>query len=134
MTKVIKKIMTCVTAGSILTMLELVFGKMDYSITFLFICMGTDFITGVWCGCVNKELNSRTCVNGLFRKLMILVYVMLAHHMDVLLDKDYIRVGVCYMYMVSEMISIFENGVKLGVPVPEPIRKALELLNNKKEQ
>jgi len=62
---------------------------------------------------------------------MIIVYVMLAHHFDVLLSINYIRMGVCYMYIVSETISIFENGVKLGVEIPGPIKNALEILQKK---
>lgn len=129
--KSLDRITACITAGGILTLIECVFGKVDYSMIFLFIVMVTDFATGTVCGWMERKLSSRVCVNGLFRKLMILAYVMLGHHLDVLLHLDYIRVGVCYMYSISECISIFENGVKLGVPIPEPIKKALDMLNKK---
>ena len=63
------------------------------------------------------------------KKLMIFVYVMIAHHLDVLLSVNYVRIGVCYMYAVGEVLSIIENGVTLGLPVPEPIKKALEMID-----
>lgn len=134
MTKNLDKFMMCLTTGGILTMIELVFGRIDYSMIFLFIAMCTDFLTGVMVGFNEKKLSSKVCINGLFRKLMILIYVMLGHHLDILLHVEYVRIGVCYMYATGEVLSIFENGVKLGVPVPEPIRKALELLNHKEDK
>ena len=33
------------------------------------------------------------------------------------------------MYAVGEVLSIMENGTKLGLPVPTPIQKALKILN-----
>ena len=60
---------------------------------------------------------------------MVLIYVMLAHHLDILLGVDYVKVGVCYMYAIGEVLSIIENGVVLGLPVPTPIKKALEMIN-----
>lgn len=134
MTKSIDKFITCFLTGGFLTVIELLFGHMDYSMVFLFIAMAADFATGILVGFSEKKLSSRICVNGLFRKFMILIYVMLGHHLDVLLNVDYVRIGVCYMYAASEVMSILENGAKLGVPIPEPIRKALELLNPKKEE
>lgn len=127
------RFMTCLAGGGILTMINFIFGEIDYSLTMLLIAMITDFATGLLCGANEHSISSRIAINGLFRKLMILIYVMLAHHLDVLLDVNYIRTAVCYMYIVSEIISIIENGAKLGVPIPEPIKKALELMNNHKE-
>lgn len=131
--KSVDKVVTCITTGGILTMIELIFGSVDYSLIFLAIAICTDFVTGVLVGFSKKELSSQVCFDGLLRKLMILVYVMLGHHLDMLLHVDYVRIGVCYMYATSEVLSIFENGVRLGVPIPEPIQKALELLNGDKE-
>ena len=131
MTRNIDKLIVCFNSGIILSFINLAFGKIDYSVIMLIIVMVTDFITGVLCGYRQKQLSSRKCFDGLCRKLMILIYVMLAHHFDMLLHVDYVRMGVCYMYIVSETISIFENGVKLGVDIPEPIQKALEILQSK---
>lgn len=134
MTKSFDKFMMCLTTGGILTVIELIFGRIDYSMIFLFIAMSTDFLTGVMVGFNERKLSSRVCTTGLFRKLMILIYVMLGHHLDMLLHLDYIRVGVCYMYATGEVLSIFENGIKLGVPIPEPIKKALDMLNDSKNE
>ena len=131
MTRNIDKFIVCTEGGLCFTLINLVIGSIDYSIIMLFIVMITDFITGVLCGFKCHTLSSQKCFNGLCKKLMIIVYVMLAHHFDVLLNINYIRMGVCYMYIVSETISIFENGVKLGVEIPGPIKNALEILQKK---
>lgn len=124
-----KKLILCVSTGTILTLLEQFCGVIDKSLTFLCMAMIFDFITGLLCGTFEHTLSSEKCTKGLFKKLFILVYVVLAHHLDVLLNVDYLRTAVCYMYATGEVLSIIENGVRLGVPIPEPIKKALELLN-----
>lgn len=133
LTKTIDKFCFCVTGGTFFTVVNVIFGKMDYSLIVLLIAMGIDFITGILCGMQTSTLSSKRCSEGLFKKLMILLYVILAHHFDVLLHLDYVRISICYMYIVSETISIIENGVKLGAPVPKPIEKILEILNNDSE-
>lgn len=123
------KIMLCVGTGTILTLLERLFGSFDKSFAFLCLVMFLDFITGLMCGASKGELSSQICVNGLFKKLFIFIYVIVGHHMDVLLGVNYVRIGICYMYATGEVLSIIENGIALGVPVPAPIKKALEMLN-----
>lgn len=133
MTKTFDKFMYCITTGAVMTFINLVFGKIDYSFGFLMLVMLLDYITGLMCGWLDKSISSDKATRGLFKKLFVFIYVIIAHHLDVMLDKDYVRVMVCYAYAVGEVISIIENGTKLGVPVPEPIKKALELLNTKED-
>lgn len=123
------KVASCILSGCFLTVITALFGSIDYSFIFLCICMLTDFLTGLMCGAYRHELSSDICIRGLMKKLMIFVYVMIAHHLDVLLSVNYVRIGVCYMYAVGEVLSIIENGVTLGLPVPEPIKKALEMID-----
>lgn len=131
MTRNVDKFVTCTSTGVLLSIINVLIGAVDYSVIMLLICMVTDFATGVLSGCKNGNLSSKRCFNGLCKKLMILVYVILAHHFDVLLGLDNIvRMGVCYMYIVNETISITENGVKLGVEAPHAIKKALEILQD----
>jgi toxin secretion/phage lysis holin len=133
MTKTFDKFMYCITTGAVMTFINLVFGKIDYSFGFLMLVMLLDYITGLMCGWLDKSISSDKATRGLFKKLFVFIYVIIAHHLDVMLDIDYVRVMVCYAYAVGEVISIIENGTKLGVPVPEPIKKALELLNTKED-
>ena len=129
----IEKIL-CICGSGLLTAFTVLFGAVDYSFIFLCLCMVTDFVTGLMCGAYTKTLSSDVCIKGLMKKLIILVYVMIGHHVDVLLGVDYVRTGVCYMYAIGEVLSIIENGVTLGVPIPEPIVKALDILNGGKKE
>lgn len=129
MTKTIQKFSTCVGVGGMLTIIEHLFGTFDCSLEFLLIVIVLDYITGLMCGWYNHDLESNKATRGLFKKMFIFIYIIIAHRLDVMLKVDYIRIGVCYMYAVGEVLSIMENGTKLGLPVPTPIQKALKILN-----
>lgn len=129
MTKTIQKFSTCVGVGGMLTLIEHLFGTFDCSLEFLLTVIVLDYITGLMCGWYNHDLESNKATRGLFKKMFIFIYIIIAHRLDVMLKVDYIRIGVCYMYAVGEVLSIMENGTKLGLPVPTPIQKALKILN-----
>ena len=129
MTKTIERFVTCVEMGGVMTIINLVFGKIDYSFTFLMMVMIIDYLTGLACGWSDKSLSSDKATKGLFKKMFVLIYVIIAHHLDIMLKVDFCRIGICYMYAAGEVLSIIENGTKLGVPVPEPIKKALSIMN-----
>lgn len=133
MTRTLEKFELCMIGSFFCTVLDLLFGKIDYSFIFLLICMVLDFLTGMMAGAIEHKLSSEICTQGLFKKLMVFVYLIVAHHLDVLLGVNYIRVAVCYLYATGEVLSIIENGTRIGVPVPDPIKKALEILNGGKE-
>ena len=44
-----------------------------------------------------------------------------------------LRAAVIFFYLSNEGISIIENAGKLGIPVPEKVRKVLEQLKDKEE-
>ena len=129
MTKTIQKFSTCVGVGGMLTIIEHLFGRFDCSLEFLLIVIVLDYITGLMCGWYNHDLESNKATRVLFKKMFIFIYIIIAHRLDVMLKVDYIRIGVCYMYAVGEVLSIMENGTKLGLPIPTPIQKALKILN-----
>lgn len=117
-----------------MTIINLLFGKMDYSFGFLMLVMIIDYLTGLLCGYSDKSLSSEKATKGLFKKMFVLIYVIIGHHLDMMLHVEFVRIGICYMYAAGEVLSIIENGTKLGVPVPEPIKKALEMMNTKDEK
>ena len=45
-----------------------------------------------------------------------------------------LRTAVIFFYLSNEGISIIENAGKLGIPVPEKVRKVLEQLKDKEEE
>lgn len=127
------KLIVVFNAGGVMAVINFIFGTIDYSIIFLLLVMVLDMVTGIGCGFIEKSLSSDKAIRGVFKKLFVLVYVIIAHHIDVMLDINYVRIGVCYMYGAGEVLSIIENGTKLGVAIPEPIKKALDIINKKSE-
>ena len=108
----------------------------------LLIFMAVDYITGLLVAGVfhaspkseNGALESKAGFKGLIRKGLVLVVILVACRMDMLLGVNYIRDAACIAFIVNELISMVENFGLMGVPFPEPIKEAIELLQKKGEE
>lgn len=116
-------------AGTCITFL---FGGWDIVLNSLIILMAVDYITGLMKGYVNKDLSSSTSAKGLFKKIMILLILVVAVALDRMIgtDEHMFRTLVAFFYISNESLSIIENASQLGVPVPAQIKNALEQLKN----
>ncbi|QYK62572.1 phage holin family protein [Paenibacillus sp. S25] len=77
-------------------------------------------------------LKSKIGLIGIARKVFIFAMVAISHLIDgVLGDSHLFRDAVAYFYMANELLSIFENGGRIGVPIPAVIRQAVEVLKSK---
>ena len=65
---------------------------------------------------------------------MYLVLVLVAHRIDMLLGVNNIRDGVIIALCVNEVISFVEILGIIGVPLPEVLTNAIDLLSDKKEE
>lgn len=120
----------CGVLGSILTFM---FGSWSESLTFLLLAMGADYVTGIAASIKEgKGLNSAFGAWGLARKGLALLVVLLGHRIDVLLGTEDVTMGAAiFFYIANEMISITENYGRLGLPLPERIRKIIAVLKEK---
>ena len=66
------------------------------------------------------------------RKCVTLLFVIIAHYLDLMLNVDYVRNGVIIGFLTNELISIVENAGLMGIPLPPVITKALDVLKNQK--
>ena len=106
--------------------------------------MTLDYITGLICGIMgvsdkteHGHLASSEAFKGLMKKVLIIIVVLLA----ALLDKavamgagiEFAAVtgATCLWFIASEGISVLENVIKMGIPVPAILTKALELMKSK---
>ncbi|MFR4029870.1 MAG: phage holin family protein, partial [Coprococcus sp.] len=71
---------------------------------------------------------------GLCRKGMSLLFVLIAYRLDLAIGSNYIRDAVIIGFIVNETISIVENAGLMGVPLPEVINKAIDILTSKSEE
>lgn len=108
------------------------FGSWDTAIIVLICFMVTDYITGVVKGWYTKDLSSDIGLKGLARKFLILLVVMMAVLMDRLLSNGtwVFRTLACYFYIANEGISILENAIVIGLPVPDKLKDALVQLKD----
>ena len=91
-----------------------------------------DFIIGVLAGFINKELSSYKGTYGIAKKVMVIFVIAVAHILDLILGTgDIIRNATLSFYCVIEIISITENLAKSGIPIPEKVLDALQIIGDK---
>ena len=79
-------------------------------------------------------LESRAGFKGLCRKGMILLILLVACRLDLMLGTGYIKDCVCIAFVVNETLSIIENAGLMGVPIPQVLIKAIDVLKAKEEK
>jgi toxin secretion/phage lysis holin len=110
----------------------LIFGESTGLLRSLFWMAAIDYGTGMAAGYKEKTLSSKVGFKGIARKVMIFVMVALAHQVDSALGtKNMFRDATIVFYMANELLSIFENAGRMGVPVPERLMQAVEVLKGK---
>ncbi|MGG4035002.1 phage holin family protein [Paenibacillus cisolokensis] len=120
----------CALVGSIITFS---FGVWPETLTFLLVAMGVDYVTGIAASLKEKKgLSSLTGAWGLARKGLTLLVIMLTHRIDVLLGTEGMAMGAAiYFYIANELISIVENYGRLGLPLPDSLRRSIALLKDR---
>lgn len=110
-------------------------GGFDGFMYALLIFMVIDYITGVMVAILEGRLSSAIGFRGLFKKILILIMVGIGNIIDinVLNNGNAIRTAVIFFYMSNEGISIIENSVKIGLPVPKKLTEILEQINKESE-
>lgn len=110
-------------------------GGCDGLIIALVLFVVIDYITGVMCAVVDRKLSSAVGFKGIFRKVLIFMLVGIANIIDVQVIKSgsVLRSAVVFFYLSNEGLSLIENSVHLGLPVPEKLKAVLKQLNDKEE-
>lgn len=101
--------------------------------------MSIDFILGLIVAGIFKKsrksesgaLRSMSAWIGLCKKGVTLIFVLIAHRLDLALGLDYVRTATIIGFMVNELISIVENTGLMGIKLPIVLTKAIEILNDK---
>ena len=127
--------------GLVGSLITTAFGGWDTGLATLVMFMAIDFISGlIVAGVFQKSkktesgaLESRIGWKGLARKCMTLLFVLIAYRLDLMIGTDYIRDAVIIGFCANELISIVENAGLMGVPLPNVIKKAIDILVQKEE-
>ena len=108
-------------------------GGWSPAMTTLLVIVALDIVSGFIRAGVQKRLSSKESWAGGLRKFMIFVMVALAAQVDgVTGAAPLLRNAVVIFYCVSESLSVIENVVAAGLPVPDVIRDALAQLSARK--
>ena len=129
-------------AGVIGGMISQAFGGWDAALITLLLFMAVDYLSGLIVAGVfqasdksaSGSLSSVACWQGLLKKGMTLIIVLVAARLDIVLGTAFVRDAVVIAYIVNETISIIENAGLMGLPVPDAIMSAIEQLQGKNEQ
>ena len=129
----------CTVVGCIGSVIAKAFGGWDAGIVTLLIFMAADYVTGLMVAGVfhasekteSGGLESRAGWKGLCRKGVTLLIVLIAHRIDIVAGTSVVRDAVVIAYIVNETISITENAGLMGVPVPDRLMAAIDVLQGK---
>lgn len=119
------------------------FGPWNALLTVLLAVMAVDYVSGVMVAAMGRSdkaenggLSSKAGFFGLLKKAMILLVVLLATLIDRASGSStcvFQAAAACF-YIANEGISILENAVLMGLPVPQAIRGALDILRRKGDE
>ena len=108
-------------------------GGLDSLMIVLLVVVGCDMVSGLIKAFILKSLSSDVGFHGIARKICMFMIVGIANVIDnqMLGHSEALRDGVIIFYLSSEGISIFENVIDMGVPVPEWLKERFLTWRNK---
>ena len=125
-------------AGLIGGFIATLLGGWDSALITLVIFMAIDFTTGLIAAALGKSkhswtgrLSSKAGWYGLAKKFCTLLIIVVAVRIDILIGTTYVRDATCIVFCVNELLSIVENTSLMGVPYPDAIKKAIDVLQKK---
>lgn len=111
-------------------------GGCDGFLYALLVFVVLDYVTGIMCAVLDKQLSSAVGFRGIFKKVLIFLMVGIAHILDeqIIGSGSALRTAVIFFYLSNEGISFLENAARIGLPIPEKIKTVLGQLHNRAEQ
>lgn len=114
-------------------------GGWDSALSTLCIFMLLDYLTGLIVGGVFKKssktktgaLESRAGLKGIFRKCSMLTVVLIASQVDALVGESLLKDCTVIMFICNESLSLLENIGLMGVPIPQKLIDAIDVLTQK---
>ncbi len=116
------------------------FGEVNGLIHALVVFAIVDYITGVFKSSKDNTLSSRIGFEGIKRKVTMFLLVGVANILDKELIREFtgsnelVRNLVIFFYMANEGLSILENAIAIGLPVPERLKNMLLEFRDRKDK
>ena len=121
--------------GIIGSFISYLFGGWNTMIQTLLLFMVLDYLTGIIvAGVFHKSsksasgaLSSKAGFKGLAKKIVILIVICLTYRIDIMLNLNNTLYSIVVIaYITNESISILENAMAMGIPVPKNLEEAIE--------
>lgn len=119
-------------SGTLLTTVAYFLGGWDTTLEILLVMIALDYGTGILKAIHNKKLSSEIGAKGIVKKVGYLIIVAVAVMLDKIIgDTGTIRNIVIFFFVANEGISLVENWIGMGLPIPKVIGDTLEQIKNK---
>lgn len=119
-----------VLIGMAVSFIFLITGGEDKMIVCLLIFMSIDYFSGIVKSIIKAETNSKKGFQGFLKKILMLCIVVIAYRLDIILNLSNIQYNCRFVtisfYIANEGLSILENAINSGLPVPDKLREVLE--------
>lgn len=111
------------------------YGDMNGLLIALFVAIVLDYATGLVKAGYTRQLSSAIGFKGILKKILILLVVALAHVIDncVGSGETWRNIAIVF-YICNEGLSILENCVACGLPIPPKIKDALLAMEEQNEK
>ena len=99
-------------------------GGLDGLLTLLVVFVIADYFTGVMKSFLDGTLSSELGFHGIAKKVCMFLIVGIANVIDneLLARSEVLRDAVLMFYLANEGLSITENSIEIGLPVPEALK------------
>ncbi|PED41974.1 holin [Bacillus cereus] len=109
-------------------------GGWDTALRVLITMSIIDYTTGMIAGWINGKLKSKIGFKGIAKKVVLFLLVGAATQVDIALGvNSTIREATIFFFMGNELLSILENAGRIGIPLPQVLTNAVEILNGKQK-
>jgi len=95
--------------------------------------VAADYLTGFIAAGIEGKLNSEVGLKGIAKKVLIFAVVAVAHQVDQFAGNGahIVRDAAIAFYVWNEALSIMENIGRTGLPFPDALKRAIEVLRGK---
>lgn len=110
-------------------------GEWTVLLNVLLVFVVIDYLSGLVAAGFEGKISSNEGLKGIAKKVFIFAIVAVAHLVDTAIgDGHLFRDAAIFFYVANELISILENAGRIGLPIPQAIQKAVEILRAKGER
>lgn len=117
------------------TLVRIFFGVPDSWLLAVVAIVILDYITGVCAAIHEGNLSSEVGAKGIAKKMVTFAVISLAHIIDeyVLKEGGTIQTMTSVFYIVNESISILENAIRTGLPIPERLKNIIKSIGENED-